>query len=266
VNFKVREMSFQEADNRYAELTRERGAGSISDEEFDAQRRQLMVQDDEGRRWAKIGKSGEWHYRDGGAWVRDTPPDYREATPEPMNDSSPSIPEPMADVSPSQTPPSSHPEDVENGENERRKMPLWIPMAGLGGVTLVGIVLVFWVFAPYLLGEPAPSKQGETMSVKQSEPAPANVSAFDVVFIHRATPENVSANSTYLDNPLANGDPNVVLYVTQNWNPGGSAGIYNEHPIGVWYDDSSQRWAIFNQDRETMPDGAAFNVAVLEAR
>jgi hypothetical protein len=263
VDFRVRELSFQEADRRYAELTRQRDDGSISDEEFDAQRRQLMVQDDEGRRWAKIGKSGDWHYRDGGAWVRDTPPGYQEATPEPM-----------ADVSPSQTPSSSHPEDVENGENERRKMPLWIPVAGLGGVTLVGIVLVFWVFAPYLLGEPAPSKQGETMSVKQSdpasssqgEPAPADGAAFDAVFVHRATPENISQNSTYLDNPLANGDPNVVLYVTQNWNPGGSAGIYNEHPIGVWYDDSSQRWAIFNQDRETMPDGVAFNVAVLEAR
>jgi hypothetical protein len=262
VEFKVREMGFQEADRRYAELTRQRDAGSISDEEFDAQRRQLMVQDDEGRRWAKIGKSGEWHYRDGGAWVRDTPPGYQEATPEPTTDGSPS-----------QTPSSSHPEDLENGEDGRRKIPLWIPVAGLGGITLLGIVLVFWVFVPYLRGEPAPSKQSETMSVKQNEsvpstqgkPVPADGSAFDAVFIHRATPENISQNSTYLDNPLTNDDPNIVLYVTQNWNPGGGAGTYNAHPIGVWYDDSRQRWAVFNQDRETMPDGAAFNVVVSKA-
>jgi hypothetical protein len=263
VDFRVREVSFQEADRRYADLTRQRDDGSISDEEFDAQRRQLMVQDDEGRRWAKIGKSGEWHYRDGGGWVRGTPPGYQEATPEPT-----------IDGSPSQTPPSSNPKDAENGENGRRKMPLRIPVAGLGGIALVGIVLVFWVLVPYLRGEPAPGKPGETMSVKQSESAPsrqgesapAEGAAFDAVFVHRATPENLSENSTYLDNPLANGDPNVVLYVTQNWNPDGSAGTYNEHPIGVWYDDSRQRWAIFNQDRETMPDGAAFNVAVLGAR
>ena len=161
MDFRVRELSFQEADRRYAELTRQRDDGSISDEEFDAQRRQLTVQDDEGRRWAKIGKSGDWHYRDGGAWVRSTPPSYQEAAPEPSTGGWPS-----------QTPPSPHPHDVENGENGRRKMPLWIPVAGLGGITLVGIVLFFGVFVPYLLGEPASSKQGETMSVKQSESAP----------------------------------------------------------------------------------------------
>jgi hypothetical protein len=152
-------------------------------------------------------------------------------------------------------------------------MPLWGPVAGLGGTTLVGIVLVFWVFVPYLRGEPASGKQSETMSVKQTESAPsrqgksapADGAAFDAVLVHRATPETLSENSTYLDNPRANGDPNVVLYVTQNFNPGGEGGTYNEHPIGVWYDDSRQRWAIFNQDREPMPDGAAFNVAVLEA-
>lgn len=262
MDFRVRELSFQEADRRYAELTRQHDDGSISDEEFDAQRRRLTVQDDEGRRWAKIGKSGEWHYRDGGGWVQNTPPGYQEA-----------LPEPTTDASPSQTPPSPHPRDAENWENGRRKMPLWVPVAGLGGTMLVGIVLVFWVFVPYLRGEPASGKQSETMSVKQSESAPsrqgesapADGAAFDAVFVHRAKPENLSENSTYLDNPRANGDPKVVLYVTQNFNPGGEGGTYNEHPIGVWYDDSRQRWAIFNQDREPMPDGAAFNVVVLEA-
>jgi hypothetical protein len=108
---------------------------------------------------------------------------------------------------------------------------------------------------PYLRGEPASSKQDEPTS---------EGAAFDSVFIHRATPENISANSTYLDNPLINGDPNAILYVTQNWNPGGGAGTYNNHPIGVWYDSNARRWAIFNQDLEPMPDGVAFNVAVVE--
>jgi hypothetical protein len=129
-------------------------------------------------------------------------------------------------------------------------------VAGLGGITLVGIVLIVWVLVPFLRGEPASDEQGEPAS---------DGAAFDAVFIHRATPENISGNSTYLDNLLTNDDPNVILYVTPNWNPGGGvAGTYNEHPVGVWYDSSRQRWAIFNQDCETMPDGAAFNVAVLE--
>jgi hypothetical protein len=255
VDFRVQEVSFKEADRRYAELTRQRDAGSISDQEFDTQRQQLMVRGDEGRWWAKIGRSGEWHQRDGSTWVRGTPPGYQEA-----------IPKPTIGDSPSQTSSFSPPKDVENGKNGRRKMSPWIPVAGLGGVALVGIVLIVWVLVPYLRGEPASDKQGETMSVKQNKSAPADGAAFDSTFIHRATPENILENSTYLDNSLANDDPNVVLYVTQNWNPGGGAGIYDEHPIGVWYDDSRQRWAIFNQDREPMPDGAAFNVAVLAAR
>ncbi|MDP9486795.1 MAG: nuclear transport factor 2 family protein [Actinomycetota bacterium] len=80
--------------------------------------------------------------------------------------------------------------------------------------------------------------------------------------LHRAAPQNTSANSTYLDYPLANENPDAVLSVTQNWNPGGGAGTYNDHPIGVWYDADAERWAIFNQDRSPMPEGAAFNVLV----
>ena len=81
------------------------------------------------------------------------------------------------------------------------------------------------------------------------------------VYVHRATAENVSDNSTYLDNPLINNNPNAIVSVTQNWNPGGGAGTYNDHPVGVWYDSSIERWAVFNQDRAAMPEGAAFNIS-----
>lgn len=36
-----------------------------------------MVQDAEGRWWAKHRETGEWHYYDGNAWVRGTPPGYQ---------------------------------------------------------------------------------------------------------------------------------------------------------------------------------------------
>src|SRR3712207_5591239 len=67
-------------------------------------------------------------------------------------------------------------------------------------------------------------------------PRAVNGATLHTVFIHHATPENISRNSTYLDGPPTDGNPNVVLVVTQNWNPGGSDGKYNNHPIGVWYD------------------------------
>jgi hypothetical protein len=95
-------------------------------------------------------------------------------------------------------------------------------------------------------------------------PRSVNGATLDAVFIHHATPENISANSTYLDTPLTDGNPNAVLMVTHNWNPGGSSGKYNNHPIGVWYDPDRGKWAIFNQDRAAMPVGADFNVGVLK--
>lgn len=87
--------------------------------------------------------------------------------------------------------------------------------------------------------------------------------AVQPVFIQRATSKNISGNSTYIDNRRINGKPDAVLSVTQSWNPGGGEGTYNNHPVGVWYDRSRQRWAIFNQDRAAMPRGAAFNMVIL---
>lgn len=99
------------------------------------------------------------------------------------------------------------------------------------------------------------SAPGSSKTVK-----PGNSS---VPFVHRATAGNISANSTYLDNPSINNNPSAILSVTQNWNPGSGVGTYNNHPIGVWYDPNAKKWAIFNQDRSSMPEGAAFNVEIL---
>ena len=80
--------------------------------------------------------------------------------------------------------------------------------------------------------------------------------------VHRAASGNIDGNSTYLDDPLVNGKPGAILSVTQNWNPGGGSGTYNDHPVSVRYDAGRQKWAIYNTDDSAMPDGAAFNVAV----
>lgn len=101
-------------------------------------------------------------------------------------------------------------------------------------------------------------RTSESGSSTTGKPVDSSVS-----FVHRATAGNITANSTYLDNPSTNNNPNAVLSATQNWNPGGGVGIYNDHPIGVWYDPNVKKWAIFNQDQASMPEGAAFNVAVL---
>jgi hypothetical protein len=85
-------------------------------------------------------------------------------------------------------------------------------------------------------------------------------SSLGVQFVHVATAANITLNWTTIDNPLTNGNPNAIILVTPNWNPGSVGGTYNNHPIGVWYDGS--KWAIFNQDIAAMPANAAFNVLV----
>ena len=83
------------------------------------------------------------------------------------------------------------------------------------------------------------------------------------VFLHKATATNTIVNTTDINYPLTNNDPNAIVFVTPNWNPGGTnTGTYNDHPIGVSYDIVGQRWSIFNQDGAAMPDGAWFNVMV----
>jgi hypothetical protein len=56
--------------------------------------------------------------------------------------------------------------------------------------------------------------------------------------------------------------PGAEVSVTQNWNPGGGNGVYNDHPVGVLYDEDVGRWLVYNEDDSRMPEGAAFNVAV----
>ena len=81
-------------------------------------------------------------------------------------------------------------------------------------------------------------------------------------FVHEARLLNTAGNYTYLDNKLTNGEPDAVLSVTQNWNPGGGGGVYNNHPVGTVYDAKVEKWAIYNRDGAGIPKGAAFNVAV----
>jgi len=84
------------------------------------------------------------------------------------------------------------------------------------------------------------------------------------VFVHNATADNIASNCTRIDSSLTNGHPEAIVLVTPNWNPGGGGGSYNNHPIGVIYNDDGQ-WAVFNQDMAHMPEGAHFNVFIAPA-
>lgn len=76
-----------------------------------------------------------------------------------------------------------------------------------------------------------------------------------------ATAKNTVGNSVYLDSipALAGRNRGVRIVVTPNWSPVGGPNVYNNHPVGVWF-DPARGWAIYNEDRAAMPAGAAFNV------
>jgi hypothetical protein len=102
----------------------------------------------------------------------------------------------------------------------------------------------------------APMQEGSTFDVALLE-EPSG-------FVHRATSANTEGSRTYVDEPQINGKPDAVVSITQNWNPGGGSGVYNDHRVGVSFDAGRGRWTILNEDGAPIPDGAAFNVAVAE--
>ena len=88
------------------------------------------------------------------------------------------------------------------------------------------------------------------------------------VFIHQATASNITcgfSQCTEIDHPLTNGDPNAILFVTQNFNPDTiTSTVNNPHPVGVQYLSTPSRWVIYNVDLAAMTDGAVFNVLVVK--
>ncbi len=113
-----------------------------------------------------------------------------------------------------------------------------------------------------------PGKNKWAIFNQDLEPVPAGAT-FEVVvppedegFVHRARPANTFGNVTYLDDPLLNGERGAEVSVTQNWNPGGGGGVYNDHPVGALYDEDVDGWFVYNVDAARMPEGAAFNGAV----
>ena len=82
-------------------------------------------------------------------------------------------------------------------------------------------------------------------------------------FVHIATAANTRGDHTDIDNPVINGRPlSTRLLVTPTLSPNGTAAVVDNHPVGVWYNGSTQKWSIFNEDKASMPVGAAFNVRI----
>lgn len=78
-------MTFAEVDRRYQELKMQFDAGDLAAEEFDEALRALMLQDEQGRWWAKARESGQWYFYDAGTqrWALALPPTVAPPPPPP---------------------------------------------------------------------------------------------------------------------------------------------------------------------------------------
>lgn len=84
-------------------------------------------------------------------------------------------------------------------------------------------------------------------------------------WVHTATKDNISNNYTLIDHPKFNGNPNVQLFVSHMFNPGGEGNNYHNHQVGVFYSIVEKKWGIYNEGLDAMSPGAAFNVVFVNA-
>jgi hypothetical protein len=95
----------------------------------------------------------------------------------------------------------------------------------------------------------------------------AGISSTTPIFIHKATAATIPGGATQrtiIDNPLTNGDPNAILIITPNYNPGAAGNVTNNHATGVFYDVTLSKWGIYNVDLQAMQVNATFNVLVVK--
>ncbi len=79
--------------------------------------------------------------------------------------------------------------------------------------------------------------------------------------VHIADAGSVSGSFSTIDHAELNGDPDKIIIVTPGWD---SNHVYNDHPVGLYYDSGAARWSLFNQDGAAMPVGKSFNILALD--
>jgi hypothetical protein len=82
----------------------------------------------------------------------------------------------------------------------------------------------------------------------------------DVAYRHRVTTDNQGVNYTVLDHPSLNGNPSATVLVSHLANTSG--GIGAQETFGVWYNTTTSRWNIYNQDLSAIPVGWNFSVII----
>lgn len=103
--------------------------------------------------------------------------------------------------------------------------------------------------------------ENKTAQMTANNNRPFHVAIMPTGFIHKAT--NVVNNYTDINNAACNNNPNAIVFVTQRWNSAAANSGYNDHPVAVWYNTTTAKWSIYNEDMAAMGANLEFNVCVL---
>ena len=81
--------------------------------------------------------------------------------------------------------------------------------------------------------------------------------------LHTETSASTGTHTSIIEWPQVDGMPGAPVLFTQNWNPPGSGGVYNDAHMGIYYFGGFFR--LFNEDFTDIPQGAAFNLVRTDA-
>ena len=119
---------------------------------------------------------------------------------------------------------------------------------------------------PAILAENLASTSGVALQIQQGglTVKGATIGSQTAAFIHQTTPDNTYPNTSIIDNPLCNGKPDALLFVTHNSNPPNAvATIYETKTFGVYYSVDSSKWRIYIEDQTAIPQNLYFNVLII---
>ncbi len=95
----------------------------------------------------------------------------------------------------------------------------------------------------------------------------AGIGTTTAVFVQRATAANIDSNGvhrTTISNPLCDGDPNAILIITHNYNPGNTGSILDTNACSVYYNPTLLKWQIYHDNFVPMTANDAWNVLIVK--
>lgn len=81
-------------------------------------------------------------------------------------------------------------------------------------------------------------------------------------FLHSITKENLTGDTSYIDNPALNNNPNAQVTIFQNHAPDYRSSPLNKYEAKAEYDQTAGKWTIKNVNGEQLFPNTAYNVFV----